>query len=184
MQCFSDDDCSSAPEQSECVFVNDPPGEGPCNADATSFCRPVALDGGQELTTSASAGGTTGVLPTATAGSDAPLDCEPIEDTFMYWCGTSACHGTSGDNVNTAPPYLFPSDPIAAFVDVPAVSPGCENELLINSIAPEKSLILTSVAQTSPCGIKMPAEGFFVNDETAACIEQWVYQLAAMAREE
>lgn len=42
----------------------------------------------------------------------------------------------------------------------------------------------TSVTQTSPCGVKMPAAEFFVADDATACIEQWVYQLAATARGE
>lgn len=184
-ECVTDADCADAPEASECVTVNNPD-DDQCAPNAISWCRPIALDTG-DVATNTNAGGSTGAAPQGSPTTRTPdLNCDPVEDSLQYWCGSGACHGDPGLDNAAYPPYLFPSDPGSAFVDVRAVTEGCEDELLISSIAPEKSLMITSLRQESPCGLEMP-DGFPIpasDEKVILCIEQWVYDLAATARGE
>lgn len=118
---------------------------------------------------------------TSTTSSDPGCDDSNVDDTMMvYWCGSSACHGTPASSERAGPVWLFSPDRTTELLDLPAEWENCGTELVVNTAAPEKSLILTSINETvpPPCDVDMP-KGIELPDEEYKCIEQWVYSLVA-----
>lgn len=126
---------------------------------------------------------TSNTVTSSTTSGAMPCDDTNVDEVAMsYWCGTKTCHGTADSNETSAPLWLFSANRATELLDMPATEPGCTTELVINTAAPEKSLIITSMNKTTPaeCGIEMP-KGITIPDPEYTCIEQWVYSLVAAA---
>jgi len=129
---------------------------------------------------------TTGVKPStnsssSTTSGDVTCDDSNVNDLGMSkWCGTDKCHGDVGLDNARAPLWLFSPTRSTDFLNRPALTQGCEAELLVNTENPAASLIYAAIRFTSPCGLEMPAEDYPIPvSEEQACIEEWVLGLAA-----
>jgi len=128
-----------------------------------------------DFTTLTSGGSSTGV-----GGSGSGVDSCVL--TSMKSCQTLGCHSgaTLGAGLSLATEVLTTN--YAALVDAPnkgdpmvagSCTPPMFNFKLVDSKAPEQSLIYTKLQATPPCGGKMPIIGTFT-DTDKACVLRWI----------
>lgn len=126
----------------------------------------------------------TSTATSTTSGGQTCTDAQ-FDETVEYWCGTSACHGTPSDATADAPLWLFSPNRKMEWLNQHAVTNDsakgllCTGEVYIDTTTPENSLLIRAIEQTSPCGLAMPAEGFFVYPEAHDCIVSWVNGVVA-----
>jgi hypothetical protein len=101
--------------------------------------------------------------------------CDAIP-VFTRHCATAACH--VGDNA-TGGLDLSAAGIESRLVGVKSQSNGCQDRLLIDPSAPDKSFLLEKIDERMPsCGVRMPLVGD-LSAEERACIHTWVLSLVA-----
>lgn len=118
------------------------------------------------------------VSSSTTGGNAACDDFTVNEAALLNWCSGVPCHGEVGSNNGKAPLWLFTPTRSTDFLNQPAVTPGCSDELIIDTANPEASVLVTSLRGTSPCGLEMPKLVSFDEPEQQTCIEEWALGLA------
>lgn len=202
LPCSESSECDGAPEASECALSEAAADPSQCAPETSGFCRPMAISTGSDSDVGSastggvggSRGGDTGVPPvsddTSTGGAtgvgagggvsrcgDAEVDA-----IFLAKCSASICHGDpDASTEGIAIPALFSPERKTAWLDRPGVY--CPEELLIDSLNPAESLLVTTLRRTAACGIRMPI-GPMIPDAEIECIEQWVEDVAAAGRGE
>lgn len=110
-------------------------------------------------------------------GGSVPEGCSLSDihaDLIVPSCASTAgCHveSNSGGGLNLANNF-------DSLIDADASST-CSGETLIDSADPSNSLVYLKVIDPPPCGLIMPfTEGDGLNEDEAACVLQWVEQIA------
>lgn len=118
-------------------------------------------------------------VSSSTTGGGAACDDSTVnEAALLNWCSGVPCHGEVGSNNGKAPLWLFTPTRSSDFLNQPAVTAGCGDELIIDTGNPEASALITSLRGTSPCGLEMPKLVSFDGPEQQNCIEEWALGLA------
>lgn len=120
---------------------------------------------------------------TSTTGWSGPCDDSNVNPALDGWCSGVPCHGSVDSNVHNAPLWLFSPTRSSDFLNLPATTPGCSSELIIDTAMPEASLIVSSLRGKSSCGVQMPRGFALTAPEQQACIEQWALGLATAGGE-
>ena len=118
-------------------------------------------------------------VSSSTTGGGAACDDSTVnEAALLHWCSGVPCHGEVGSNNGKAPLWLFAPTRSTDFLNQPALTPGCGDELIIDTADPEASALITSLRGTSPCGLEMPKLVSLDVPEQKNCIEAWALGLA------
>jgi hypothetical protein len=108
----------------------------------------------------------------ASNGGSAKTCTMDVAKLLVSKCGTSGCHGSAG---SAAGLDLASPSPGSRLLDKSA-SAACDDYLLIDSAAPEESLIYLKVSANPPCGARMPF-GVPLTADEQTCILEWAQGL-------
>lgn len=125
-------------------------------------------------------------LDAGTLGSEAGMDsrpmqdnaCDAVVDNILLTCGNIVCHdpfsGGIGVDLELSRPDALPESLLGR-----RATDACDNALYIDPDDPESSLLLRKLADSPPCGERMPAGDRPPLDATErACFKAWVVEAA------
>ncbi len=105
-------------------------------------------------------------------GAGGGAGCGDVETSLIgARCATANCHdaGSVAGNLD-----LTPGSGLAAkLVDQPSACGGS----LVDSAAPENSVMYTKCLETNSCGLRMPASGMKLTDAEEQCLLDWITEL-------
>lgn len=139
-------------------------------ADPEDF-QSLAGDGGLE------AGPQVGPGTASEAGAEGGTGCPDVPTTiFQQTCGASGCHGPPSpqEGLDLASPGVA-----SRLINVPSAEmPALD---LINSMAPEKSAVLTKLSAPPPFGSQMPFGEPPLSAQQIGCVSAWIDSVIADA---
>lgn len=157
----------------------------PVGADLdTPYNEYIVADNTSNVTSTTATTSTTMTAGGTTGGMMGCASAEP-ELVFADCAHETVCHGKTGMESPGAAAGLdlFSMNVRTALLDRPATGSmmvDCSAEKIIDTSNPVGSLLITSVAQTAPCGLEMPQ--YITTEPDAAmvqCITEWVNALVA-----
>ncbi|HEY6727108.1 MAG TPA: hypothetical protein VI197_23905 [Polyangiaceae bacterium] len=125
-------------------------------------------------------GPSTSTSTSSTTSGVGACDDSNVTPALQDWCSGPSCHGNVNQQYSDAF-WLFSPARSTELLNRPAAAAGCSAELIIDTVDPEASLLITSLRGTSPCGIEMPKGFALSSPEQQACIEEWALGLAVAA---
>lgn len=130
---------------------------------------PGSLENKDDFLAAGGGGGGTVAGPSSTGQGGSPAD-DPCNGLITERCATSTCHAPGV----TAPDLSYEGR-VDRLRDQPA---RCDDTLLlVNTAAPEESLMYTKCTDAPPCGSRMPLVDGPLEDEEIACLLAWIETL-------